>query len=252
MLVLSMSILENEFFIKLSSFWFFHRWHPEVALRYLPLVDKIKKLGNVRILDVGSGGLGIAPYLKRPITGVDVNFSPPFSHFLKRVKGSALNLPFADRSFEIVVCVDMLEHLTKEERKKAIEEMLRVAQKNIMIAVPCGKKAYGQDCELDYYYKKQFGREYIFLAEQLEFGLPQKDEILKMIRKAAQKKRAKIKIEVEGNENLSLRKFLMMGWTTNNLFTNIFFRKILLLAIPLFRFFGKGKTYRQLFFVEII
>ncbi len=42
-----------------------NRWHPEVAIRYLPIVKQLKatSLSSGSMLEVGSGWLGIAPYL---------------------------------------------------------------------------------------------------------------------------------------------------------------------------------------------
>jgi len=44
------------------------------------------------------------------------------------------DLPFADRSIDVVVCSETLEHL--EEPSRAIHEMLRVARKAVVITVP--------------------------------------------------------------------------------------------------------------------
>ncbi len=154
----------NEFIAKISGLWFFYRWHPEVALRYLHIVEEIKKKDkNMKILEVGSGGLGIAPYLKRPVTGVDTKFDPPFHPLLKKVKASALKMPFKNNSYDIVLSVDMLEHMSKKDRIKAINEMFRIARRKVIIAVPCGKAAYEQDILLDEYYKRYLGNQFHFL-----------------------------------------------------------------------------------------
>ncbi|MBI4990704.1 methyltransferase domain-containing protein [Candidatus Gottesmanbacteria bacterium] len=99
----------KEFLIKLSSLWFFYRWHPEVALRYMPIVSEIKKLDEeISILEVGSGGLGITPYLRKKMTGVDVEFKPPFHPLLHKIEALATKLPFKDGSFDVVISIDML------------------------------------------------------------------------------------------------------------------------------------------------
>ena len=82
----------------LSRFNFFYRWHPEVALRYLPIVKRIKqykkelKKKELKILEVGSGSLGMAPYLKMPVTGLDVDFSGPKLSLLKPAQGKATKI----------------------------------------------------------------------------------------------------------------------------------------------------------------
>src|SRR3989344_3812672 len=126
---------------------FFYRQHPETALRYLPVVSIIKKakLEDAKILEIGSGSLGIIPYLKRPIDGVDVDFSGPQTKLLNKIRGSAEKLPFRRNSYEVVIAVDVLEHLEKGQRAIAIYEMLRVAKRLAIIVVPVGKPSEQQD-----------------------------------------------------------------------------------------------------------
>lgn len=246
-------MIKTEFISKLTGLWFFYRWHPEVSLRYLPIVDQIKKLEKkLNILDVGSGGLGIVPYLKREVTGVDLEFSPPLHPSLKKVNASAIKLPFNNNTYEIVLSVDMLEHLNRNDRQLAIDEMFRVARKVIFIAVPCGDLSTKQDQELDKLYYDKYKSHYHFLQEQLLLGLPQTGEIKKSILFAAKKTHKKIKLTEEGNENLNLRWFLMRGFISNNIFINIFFRKLLLFAFPFFRQMNSEPTYRRIFKIDLI
>jgi len=245
-------MVNSEFLARLSGFYFFYRWHPEVALRYLPIVNEIKEMDKkVKILEVGSGGLGIAPYLKKQVTGVDSLFEKPFDPLLERIKAKATKLPFESNSYDVVLTVDMLEHLEKKDREKAIEEMFRVAKKKVIIAVPCGKKAYEQDVLLDRYYQKKRGESFHFLKEQINFGLPDKKSMYDTIEKVAAASGKKIRVKAQGNENLKLRMFLMKGWVSGNIISNVIFRKLFLFCIPIFRLFNQEPTYRQLFFIDI-
>lgn len=240
-----------------------YRWHPELALRYLPMVEYIKgkqtypkrpglsgKGLALSILEVGSGGLGIAPYLKMQVTGVDVEFKPPFHPLLTRVVGKAEKLDFADKSFDIVISSDMLEHLPPSKREKAIFEMIRVAGVGAIIGVPCGSEASKHDEELRQEYLKIHNKEFPFLKEQVEYGLPDKTDIIRYIYKAGKELDRKINLEVLGNENMTTRKFLMRGWMSSSFMVNVFFRKILLSFIPLFRILERPPYYRQIFYVE--
>jgi ubiquinone/menaquinone biosynthesis C-methylase UbiE len=49
---------------------------------------------------------------------------------------SASHLPFADKSFDTVVCVEVLEHLEKPESLMAIRELERIARRRVVITVP--------------------------------------------------------------------------------------------------------------------
>jgi hypothetical protein len=52
------------------------------------------------------------------------------------IRASALNLPFEDHAFEIVVSTDVLEHLTPEERPTFLQEMQRVTSQVLILGFP--------------------------------------------------------------------------------------------------------------------
>lgn len=243
--------MKEQLIEKLKGLVFFSNWHPEVALRYLPVVREIRKSGKkMSVLDVGSGGLGIAPYLKDEVTGCDIKFTPPFSPYLKKVIASAVKLPFEDDGFDVVISIDMLEHLTKDKREKAIKEMIRVGRRKIILAMPCGQPSIYQDRELSKYYQKNYGRKYEFLEEQLDLGLPEKEEITDIIKSEALRKKLKYTLKVAANENLKLRFFLMKPLLSRNLLINIFYRKILLFALPFLSKINREPAYRKIFIIE--
>lgn len=246
-------IIEN-----IQHFW---RWHPEVAIRYWPIVKKIKKMDyfgmqkskikNLSILEVGSGWLGISPYLGFPVVGLDKDFGDKKFNLLKQFKGNLLKIPFAKNSFDMVISVDVLEHLPAEKRPKALEEIFRVAAKKIFLAIPMGKKSLDQDKQLDRQYKKKFGQPFPFFKEHLKYGFPEEKEMIKLIKLTAEKYKKQIKLEIKGNENLTLREILMKGWMTNNFLIDVLFRKVFLLLLPFFIFFDSSPYYRRIFFVTI-
>jgi 2-polyprenyl-3-methyl-5-hydroxy-6-metoxy-1,4-benzoquinol methylase len=50
------------------------------------------------------------------------------------VQGSALTLPFADDTFDLVLCIEVLEHLPSPEQ--ALREIARVASGAVVLSVP--------------------------------------------------------------------------------------------------------------------
>src|SRR3990167_2965617 len=168
---------------------YFWRQHPETALRYLPVVSEIRRanLTYSKILEIGSGSLGIIPFLKKPIVGVDVDFSGPKTNLLEKVKASADDLPFKKNTFDASISVDVLEHLSQERREKAIFEMLRVTYKMAIIVVPEGEDSEKQDRQLQQLYSKVFSKTNQFLDEHVNFGLPRKEQVLVAIDKSARK-----------------------------------------------------------------
>src|SRR3990167_7728703 len=228
---------------------FYWRQHPEAALRYYPVVKAIKKLSleDSKILEVGPGSLGIIPYLKREIDGVDIDFSGPKTKLLNKIKGKASNLPFLKNAYDVAISVDVLEHLRKEERQDAIYEILRVSQHLVVIVVPVGKLSQGQDKKLDEYFLKKFGRRNQYLEEHISNGLPKTEEVLVFIDKSLRKLNKKAKVESYPNLNLLVREILMKTWISENKFFYYFYLKGFLLLLPILKLANFGNCYRRVF-----
>jgi SAM-dependent methyltransferase len=91
------------------------------------------------ILDVGCGDGRITNRLaaKYPrVVGVDISEEALQHVKAETVKALVESLPFKDRSFDLVLATELLEHLPKAIYHKAIAEMKRVAKEWILISVP--------------------------------------------------------------------------------------------------------------------
>ena len=102
------------------------------------------KNGSISILDVGAGSgelLEVArEMIKNPsplLVGVDINRASVNTVAARAgivaVQGDALTLPFADSSFDMVVCSLFLHHLTDDRAVNLIREMYRVARLRFVI-----------------------------------------------------------------------------------------------------------------------
>jgi SAM-dependent methyltransferase len=83
---------------------------------------------GARVLDVGCGSLGLRalePALD--ITGVDVLAAPGYPGPFVRAD-PAEGLPFADRSFDLVYCSSVIEHVAPERRPAFAAELRRVGR----------------------------------------------------------------------------------------------------------------------------
>lgn len=232
---------------------FFWRQHPETALRYIPVVNVLNKLKlqNAKILEVGSGSLGITPYLKRAIDGLDVDFTGPQTPLVNKIKGTADEIPFRKNSYDVVISVDVLEHLKKEAREKAITELLRVAKKLAIIVVPTGELSEKQDRNLFEYWKRIFKEPNQFLEEHVKNGLPRVDEILVQIDKSSQRLKKSTKITSSPLLNLLVRNILMRTWISKNKLIYYLYLKGYLLLLPALVFANFGNCYRRIFVIEL-
>jgi methyltransferase family protein len=111
-----------------------------------PVFDRVTTNRGPVLLDVGSGGLGVAAFLNgvRAI-GVDREQPATVADGLVFHRGDITALPYLDGSFPVVSCIDVLEHLSLNAREKAIQELVRVASHAVLIACPHGEIA--KECD---------------------------------------------------------------------------------------------------------
>lgn len=103
----------------------------------------LNRIYTENILDVGCGtgyfSKKSAPYHRKPITGVDMDFYSLIRAQEKKIYrhlvcASCKRLPFKDGAFNCVMAVEMLEHITKPEN--SLEEISRVSGRYILLSVP--------------------------------------------------------------------------------------------------------------------
>ncbi len=105
-------------------------------------------LKNKKILDIGCGK-GINGYLIRvtrdlqgaQLIGLDINenylqFCHTHKIYDRLVRARLPKLPFADRSIDLVLCNDVIEHLNKREGKILLKEIERVCKGRTIITTP--------------------------------------------------------------------------------------------------------------------
>lgn len=90
------------------------------------------------ILDVGCGNGIITNLLaeKWDVTGLDSSREALEHVKTEKVLSSATDLPFDDKSYDLVLSSEMLEHLNDSDLAQAIAEIVRVARKYVLITVP--------------------------------------------------------------------------------------------------------------------
>ena len=122
-----------------------HSEQPGLVARYIATYQVMKALSHLKfdsLLDVG-GAEGYTAFIVRELFGVRVKNSDLSEEACKRAREifhlesdsvDIHELPYQDSKFDIVLCRYTLEHAKYLQR--AIDELLRVASKAVVITVP--------------------------------------------------------------------------------------------------------------------
>ena len=232
----------------------FGGYSPDIALRYLPVVDIItkNKLSSSSILEVGSGDYGITTYLNKKITGLDIEFSGEESKWLKKIKYQGGKFPFASGQFDLILTVDSLEHIAPAQRRNHINEIMRVARSGAIFVVPCGQEAAKHDKRLQAYFYKTNGYYDRFLQEHIANDLPPLAKLIEFINQGAEANSKTIKIIKQKRLlNIYLREALMKCKISHSVCLSIAYYLGLIL-VPVRCLLNFGQCYRYLIYVKIM
>ncbi len=109
------------------------------------VIDKSSK----SILDVGCGRGMPMMVLKQRMKfkeSVGVDLYQPYINECKRRKVhdkyflcDVRDIPFKDKSFDVVMCLQVIEHLNKKDALKVVEKLESLSRKQVIISTPIGK-----------------------------------------------------------------------------------------------------------------
>lgn len=155
------------------------RGYPDWAMRYLPLVRRLKKqLPGARALEVGANRNGLARFTRTPVVAVNLSVSELREarecDRVLPVRADMTALPFADKAFDVVVCMDTFEHVSREVRDKGATEIVRVLGPTGtgVVGFPAGAPARAAEARVRAAYQRATGLRLRWLEEHTIYGLP--------------------------------------------------------------------------------
>ena len=115
---------------KYDKTYFLERDHLQKHL--VNIIENIACENNSKsLLEVGVGSGKLMKKLKKDgfkIEGIDI--SPIAARMAGAKVGSATKIPFKDKSFDLVIAISIIEHITEKEGELFIKEVNRVLTKN--------------------------------------------------------------------------------------------------------------------------
>lgn len=144
------------------------------AARFFPILQELKGQLHAegKLLEVGSGSLGLGEFWSRSFVGCDVSFPMRPVNHMRAVVCSGAQLPFRDRTFDAVVVSDVMEHVPPVLRKTVVDEALRVSRQIVVFGYPCGQAASELDQRLYRAYQKKKLVPPIWLEEHMLHPFP--------------------------------------------------------------------------------
>ena len=126
-----------------------------VWARYITNLDELNKRriektrglipkDTCSILEVGCGPGSVINNLSSYDLVVGLDLSKTALRYVtqKKVQSSCHNLPFRDKSFDIVIAAELLEHLDDQIFSRTVVNIGRVARKYILLSVPYREKPW--------------------------------------------------------------------------------------------------------------
>lgn len=226
-------------------------WVPEIALRYLPVVESIRAEGrDVSILEVGVNRSGLTTYLRQAVVGVDCVFTQACPDLVTPVLARGQALPFHNGSFDCTVCMDTLEHIEPSERRGVLRELLRVTRRRVYVGCPMGAHAEREDAALQRYYHRHTGGSFQFLDEHVANGLPRWEAVFAELERIAKDSGRSVRLQREPNLNVWLRRVLLRLWIRRDRLSYAMHRLAVVL-VHVRGWLNVGPCYRQIIVAEL-
>lgn len=151
------------------------------------IINSARKDGQkFNILEVGANEhQNLEKFLPNDnITYLDIQLPEELLNNPKYILGDASKMDFEDNSFDIIVALDVYEHILNDRKKSFIEELERVSSVMFVICAPFFSEEVEQaEKRLNQVFKSIYNVDYIWLKEHIENKLPNFDELINILNK---------------------------------------------------------------------
>jgi ubiquinone/menaquinone biosynthesis C-methylase UbiE/cell division protein FtsB len=135
---------------------------------------------SFRILEVGANEHQNLEYFlpNDDIKYLDIQLPEGLLNNPKYVLGDATEMNFEDGAFDIIIALDVFEHIPPERRNNFIDELYRVSSKGFVISAPFQTtKVVQAEKRLNSLFRTLFNQDYTWLWEHKEYGLPLQSDL---------------------------------------------------------------------------
>ena len=113
---------------------------------------------------------------------IDINLSEKMRNDSSYILGDATDMDFKDDAFDIIVALDVFEHISNEGKHAFLKEVARVSKRGFVICAPFNEDGVHEaERRVNANYECMYGRPHPWLAEHLENGLPELEETLSIL-----------------------------------------------------------------------
>jgi len=232
------------------------RGYPDWALRYLPVKRRLAHVNweHARILEIGANANGLSRFCSARIVAVDA----ALEHLVEAraaqqilpVAADIEALPFPDHAFDVVVCLDVFEHIPYTKRPSAADEIVRVLAEtgHGVVGFPSGTATVAAEERIRDAYQRRTGGTIRWLEEHIENGLPNPSRVLGEFREATGKAYGVRRTDINSLFVwVWTWKVLMCGWPGCG---NVLFQVVLRWLAPLLSRIHVGRRYRTMIWIE--
>lgn len=171
------------------------------------IINELRVDGETfRILEVGANEhRNLEKFLPLDkITYLDIQLPEELLQDPDYILGDATDMEFPDNHYDVIVALDVFEHIPIEKRNLFIDELYRVSSQVCIITAPFhSQQSVDAESRVNAVFKSLFNKNFIWLEEHMDNGLPNQDVLKDYLNSK------NITYKMNGHGNISIWERLM-------------------------------------------